>query len=55
MAKSEKLLNLNQNFQQNPYKKRGASLSIVNCLEFTYINKFKLSDKKFVHNDITWK
>tara|TARA_Y100000589_G_scaffold331899_1_gene387794 strand:- start:1076 stop:2221 length:1146 start_codon:yes stop_codon:yes gene_type:complete len=41
--------------KQNPYKKRGASLSIVNCLEFTYINKFKLSDKKFVHNDIKWK
>ena len=39
----------------NPYKRKGASLSIVNCLEFTYKNRFKLNDKKFVHNIIKWK
>ena len=41
--------------KNNPYKKKGASLSIVNCLEFTYKNRFKLDDKKFVHNKIKWK
>lgn len=51
----EKILKFKKKLlKNNPYKKTNSSKKIVNCLEYTYKNKDKLLDKKFIHNPINW-